>query len=304
MTYYQNVFTTDFRGTFPLADRSATPLWTCPGNSGRGDENVIAWAEGPYDLSGSDADSTSTADLNINLALSGGDYRKWISISVDITSAAASTSAVTALEINAALNADSVFTSYFTATLGKFDSGADRVIITQKLPVTRIRFYIVNGAAESVLLFNARAGVSELPTYFHRHIVYLGLTADEQAQFSQEAHNILLELDPEDAGGASNVDDDIISNAVDRFGNNLGFDPADVLEDWELMVNNQSGLYIFKKQTVDGSDRITEIIEYHAGAEVGDLGRKTTFTYTAANTNPDEIFEVPYVLESGDLITP
>ena len=304
MTYYQNVFPTDFRGTFPLADRSHTPLWVCPRNSGRGDERIIAWEEGPYDLSGVDADGGEMEDLFINIAHNTGDFRNWVTFVVDIAAGAADVTAVTPQEIIGNLNADDTFSAYFTAELDKFPSGTDRINIVQKQPITRVHFFVSNGGPETVIRFNARAGVAELPSYFHRHIVWLGLTLAEQEQFVQDSHNILLELDPDDAGGSSDVDDDIISNAVDKNGNNLGLDPSTVQEDWELMQENQSGLYIFKNQTVDGSDRITEIIEYQAGSQVGDLARRTILTYTGANTNPDEIFQIPHVLESGDFITP
>jgi hypothetical protein len=56
--------------------------------------------------------------------------------------------------------------------------------------------------------------------------------------------------------------------------------------------------------TVDGSDRITQIIEYPAGAVEGDFARKINYTYTSANTNPSTITEIPYVLTDSDLVNP
>ena len=75
-------------------------------------------------------------------------------------------------------------------------------------------------------------------------------------------------------------------------------------DDWELLRGRAAGIYTFKKQTIDGSGRITEIIEYPAGAVVGDLARKTAMSYTGANIEPDQITQIPYVLQSGDLVTP
>jgi hypothetical protein len=78
---------------------------------------------------------------------------------------------------------------------------------------------------------------------------------------------------------------------------------VDVKNDYQLL-RGRSGLFNFQKITVDGSDRITLIIEYPAGALVGDLGRKIAYTYTGAKTHPDQITEIPYVLASTDLVTP
>ena len=80
-------------------------------------------------------------------------------------------------------------------------------------------------------------------------------------------------------------------------------DSSTVREDYQLL-EGRSGLFTFKNQTIDGSNRITQIIEYPAGAVEGDFAKKITYTYTAANTAPDEIFEEPYTLQSADLITP
>jgi hypothetical protein len=71
-----------------------------------------------------------------------------------------------------------------------------------------------------------------------------------------------------------------------------------------LLLNGRSGLFMFQKNTVDSSDRITVSIEYAAGAKVGDLARKTTYSYTGAKTKPDTWAQVPYTLTSGDIITP
>jgi hypothetical protein len=78
---------------------------------------------------------------------------------------------------------------------------------------------------------------------------------------------------------------------------------VDIKNDYQLL-RGRSGLFNFQKITVDGSDRITIIIEYPAGALVGDLGRKIAYTYTGAKTHPDQITEIPYVLTSSDLIIP
>jgi hypothetical protein len=75
-------------------------------------------------------------------------------------------------------------------------------------------------------------------------------------------------------------------------------------EDWQLLRGRSSGLFTFQKLTVDGSDRITQIIEYPAGALAGDFARKINYTYNGSNTNPSKVTEIPYVLADGDLVTP
>jgi hypothetical protein len=114
----------------------------------------------------------------------------------------------------------------------------------------------------------------------------------------------LVLLDPSNSGGSSAVDDGVIDNATDNKGNPAGFDSNSTKEDWELVGGRASGLFTFKKLTIDGSDRITQVIEYPAGAVVGDLARKIQYQYSGANKNPSQVTEIPYILASGDLVTP
>lgn len=155
-----------------------------------------------------------------------------------------------------------------------------------------MRFYVNNGQAETVLKFNARAGVAEMPSYFMRYIV-----GDTYRFDFSDGQNALVALDMD-----NNVDQDVVSNAVDVRGKNLGLDPSDESEDWELL-RGRSGIFNFQKIDVDDQDRIEEIIEYPAGARVGDLARKVTYTYTDDNKNPDTIKEIPYTLTDSDLLS-
>jgi len=95
----------------------------------------------------------------------------------------------------------------------------------------------------------------------------------------------------------------IINNAVDKDGNTLGYSASSVKDDWTLL-DGRSGLFLFKKNTIDGSSRVTVSIQYPAGAGVGDLAKMIKNTYTGAATEPTNSTEFPYVLTSGDLITP
>lgn len=94
----------------------------------------------------------------------------------------------------------------------------------------------------------------------------------------------------------------IINAAVDVRGKSLGFDATVVKDDWDLLTG-RSGLFNCQNITVDGSDRITQIIEYPTGAKAGDFARMIKYTYTSTNTKPDTINEVPYVLRSGDIVS-
>lgn len=289
MPFYQNPFTADFEGNWLLGDRQHIPKYVVSGNKGRGDEFVTVHAEGPYDLSGNDVDSNAKAVLNIEYALH--DFKKWASLAVTIS--ASSLAATTPEEVATSLNNNDTFAGLFTATTsGKFANGNTRLEIKQKHPVNSMRFYIKNGQAESVLLFNKKAGVGEIPSFFGRHTIANRYTYDDSV-------NMLIELDV----SGSNIDAAVVDNAVNFKGESLGLNSSVVQDDYQLL-NGKSGLFTFQKITVDGSDRITQIIEYHAGAGAGDMARKTKYTYTSTNTKPDQITEEPYTLTASDLVTP
>lgn len=292
MPFFQNVFTSDFMGPMVLGDRQHNPTYKCRRNSGRGDELVIAWnVADSYDLSGNDADSNSNDTLTLYFCFDP-KYKNWAPISVDITSEATSSSAVTPQDIVDALNGDATFAGYFEASAKDLKNGKYQVNIKQKKPVTQFKFYIANGRAESVLKFNARAGIDELPTYFSRHTVANRFVYTDSL-------GLLIELVP----GTYNIDAALINEAVDDKGNSLGYASGTVQADWQLL-KGISGIFNFQKITVDGSDRITQIIEYPAGAKAGDFARKVNYSYTSANKNPDKITEIPYTLTGSDLVTP
>jgi hypothetical protein len=106
--------------------------------------------------------------------------------------------------------------------------------------------YISNTSAESKLRFNKKAGVAELPSYFSRH------TIANIGEYDGSA-GMLIEL----SNPVSGVDVAIVDDA--------GLDSSTVQSDYELLAG-RSGLFNFQKITVDGSDRITQIIEYPAGS--------------------------------------
>ncbi len=76
-----------------------------------------------------------------------------------------------------------------------------------------------------------------------------------------------------------------------------------MLADWQHLKGRSSS-FMFTKNTVDGSNRITSQILWSAGAIAGQLVKKTQYTYSGANTTPSTAIELPYVLQTSDLLTP
>lgn len=312
MAFFQNPFPSEFRGNWVLGDRQYSLSFVCPPNTGRSETLVSAWAQPTgtsetYDLSGNDADGNSKAILNLRMSISG-TFDHWANISVDLTentyaslNPAPNASTIKPSEIVEILNANPTFSSYFTASLSKFSNGSSnkRIVIRQNQDALRMKFFVLNNQAETVLRFNARAGVSEMPSYFAKCKAWGGDMSDRI-----DGTYALVLLDPSNSGGSSAVDNDVIDNATDNKSISLDLDSNSMKADWQLVGGRASGLFTFQKLTVDGSDRITQIIEYPAGAIAGDLGRKIQYQYTGANKNPNKVTEIPYTLESGDLVTP
>lgn len=310
MTYFQNPFASEFRGSWVLGDRQYSLTFICPCNAGRSDELVSNWnvpSGQTYDFSGNDADGNPKNILKIHLTVNG-NFQDWTTIEINLTentyaslSPAPVSSSIYGYQLLAILNSNPTFNSYFSASLGKFNQSSydNNISIKQKFATSRMKYFIINGGAEEVLGFNARAGVAELPSYFSRSKILGG-----NMSFPMDGLNCLVELSPSSSGGTSIVDDNIINNAVDFKGVSLGLDSNSTKSDWQLLEGRASGLFSFQKLIVDGADRITEIIEYPAGAKVGDFARKINYTYTGGNTNPSKVTEIPYLLTSGDLVTP
>lgn len=303
MTYFMNPFNEDFYGNWVIDDRHHHPTFKCPRNSGRGDELVVSWAAGPYDLSSTDGDGDNESDLTIQFSMDT-DRLVWVKFTVDVTAGAGSSAAVTPAEVVTALNNNATFSTYFTATLERWDVGGltqQRPMIRQKMPITRMKFFIVKGGAETVLKFNARAGVAELPTYFERHTVF-NTGAGKLQEFS-DGVNMLIALDPSnDGSGGSAVDNDIIDNAVDAKGNSLGLDSSSVQPDWQLL-GGQSFTFKFTKVVGASADDDSTRIEFPAGAKVGDLAKKIITEVDSSGFLVNE-FIMPHTLTSSDLITP
>lgn len=309
MTYFQNPFSSEFRGNWVLGDRQYSLTFSCPANTGRSEELISAWKEptnGYYDLSGNDVDGNPKNVLKIKFTTNNGAFWSVLETNLTDNSNAALSPTPMSSEINPSqivsiLNSDPSFKSYFVASLEKFNSfgNNNRIVIKQKFGITRMKFFVINGGAESELGLNSRAGVAQLPSYFKKYKIYGG-----DASYPTDGTNAIVELDPSNSGGSSVVDNSIIDNAVDEKGISINLDSSIMKEDYELLAGRASGIFTFQKITVDGSDRITEIIEYPAGASVGDLARKIKYSYAGSNTNPSSVTEVPYIIQIGDLVTP
>lgn len=271
--FFQNLFDQEYQGYLVLADRKLSPTFTVPPNKNMQSKQV-SWNPGPYDFS-----SSSILDFNFCWD---SEFKNWSRVSLDVSGAdPASTSPS---EVADALNSNPVFSSLLVASVVKVN-GSDSVGISRNTSKKQnFKFYFSNSGAEKVLGFNAEAGVADIPSYFERH------TIENRLLFPDSA-GMLIKLDESDP------DDQVV---IER----AGFDPSGMKADWELLRGRGSGLFAFKKMTIDGSDRITQIIEYPAGAVPGDFAKRTNYSYSGSNKNPSQVTEIPHVLVSGDLISP
>jgi hypothetical protein len=232
---------------------------------------MIAWNPEPYDLS-------VNTTLTINYAL---DFTSPNFASLSINVSGSTASATKAYEIVNALNANAVFAALFTASVSRVD-GLNTVLIRSSRDKTAIRAYISNTSAENALRFNKKAAVVELPSYFERFAI------SQAATYPELPVGILLKLNLADAN-----DQAVITLA--------GMDYTSPKADWQLLAGSNDAFH-FTKNSYTGTNLMTSIY-YPAGARVGDLAKKTTYTYDGSN-NRLTAAEVPYILTSGDLITP
>ena len=188
----------------------------------------------------------------------------------------------TAGEVASALNANPTFSSLFLAGVASVPDG-EAVVINKVASKKQVKFYFGNTGAEKVIGFNKMAPVAELPSYFERHTV-------SNVNNFEYSLGILIKLDESDP-----VDQAVIENA--------GFDPSSMSSDWELL-RGRSGMFMFQKSVLDGSGRVTERIDYPAGAVPGDFAKKTKYVYSGTSTNPISVTEIPHVLTIGDIVSP
>jgi hypothetical protein len=94
-----------------------------------------------------------------------------------------------------------------------------------------------------------------------------------------------------------------LSESEHQIVTDYGLDYSTMMADWEHLRGRTSS-YMFTKNTIDGSNRITTQIVWQAGAKSGQLAKKIINTYSGANTTPSTSIELPYVLTASDLVTP
>lgn len=271
MSFFQNVFDQEFQGNLLLADRKLIPTFKIGPNRNLQSKQV-SWNVGPYDLS-------SDSLLSFNFAWDT-EFRNWARVKIDVSGSDAG--ATTAAEVAAALNANPTFSSLFVAGTTTV-SGGDAVVVNKVASKKQVKFYFGNSGAEKTIGFNKMAPVAELPSYFERHTV-------GNVNNFEDSVGALIKLDESDP-----VDQAVIENA--------GFDPSSMSSDWELL-RGRSGLFMFQKSVLDGSGRVTEKVEYPAGAVPGDFAKKTKYVYSGASSNPVAVTEIPHVLTSGDIVSP
>lgn len=292
MSFFQNPFPDEFRNNWLLGDRHHIPTFVCPANLGRGKEIIYAWkTTGPYNLTGNDSDGNATKYLYINYCIY--NFNNWGTMQIDISTTAANTAAVQAEEIVSALAANTLFAERFVADYGSFNDTTKRTIrIRSKRPCTEFKFYPSNIGAETLLGFNARAGVAELPSYFSRHTIANRFTYTD-------SEGKIIQLNP----GTSNVDAALIDNAVNPQGQSLGYSHSTIQEDWQLL-RGKSGLFTFTKGPSANAVSTTEtVITYPAGAKAGDLGEKQVTQKDSTGAVVAQ-FQMPYTLLATDLVTP
>ena len=193
MPFFQNPFPDEYRGNLLLSDRSYQMTFVCPPHSGRGRtilRSIDPGKDGVFDLSGTDAKGNSKAELILHYAIDP-NLVQFASITIDCVGADTA-SEMTVPQIVANMNANSNFSSFFTARTmssnGKQSAGPPFVIhIESTVPGERIKFYVDNTGTETVLKYNLKSGLAELPTYFSRHNI------SERFNFS-DSTSMLVEL--------------------------------------------------------------------------------------------------------------
>ena len=274
MAFFMNVYDFEFRGSLLSADRQYQQTFKIKANTNRSDYILSGNAE-PYDFSTYndltlffcyDVNQVNYAEITVNIAGS----------TPENTSAA---------DVVTILNADDLFSSFFVAKVFKTNNvgvTGNKVLITSKKPKPNLKAYVLNSYAEKVIQFNKFAPIQELPSYFERYDIA------QRFDYPDLGTERLLLLKPE----SNSIEADYITAA--------GFNPSSPSPDWQLLkgCNDQ---YMFTKRVYTSGQLMAEI-KYPAGASIGDAAFKTTYQYDGSDLTG--ICQIPYVLVSGDLITP
>lgn len=265
MSFFQNVFDFEFRGSLFGADRSYQTTYKVPSNVNRSDY-IISSISGPYNLTGN-------TDLTIRYAYDP-DLRNYANVTINVSGSTVSNTTVG--EVVEKLNLNSIFSSYFVAY-----NQQNKVLIKASKPKVCFRAYVSNSDAETIIKFNKNAPVVELPSFFERYSI------ENRFVYPELGPNRLVLLDPTDL-----IDADVITAA--------GLDPLSPKADWELLRGTNDAFWFYKRTYSGG--KLSSEIKYQAGATEGDLAKKTNYAYDGSDLIG--ITEIPYILQSSDLITP
>lgn len=268
MSFFQNVLESEFRGNLFSSDRKLQSMFNMSANRNTSVYMVSNNQSNVFDFTG-------VTDLTINYAYDPS-LIAYATRSIDVSGAILS--ATTLEEVISKLNADDIFKELFSASIYP---NSNQILITAKRSREYFKAYISNTGAETLLKFNAKAPVAELPEYFERY------SFEKRFEYSNLGSHRLVLLDETDA-----IDAAIITAA--------GLDPLNPTPDWKLLAGSNDAYWFYKRNYAAGL--ITDEIKYPAGAKEGDLAKRTYYTYSGSDLI--EIMETPYILTSGDLITP
>jgi hypothetical protein len=273
MPFFMNVYDFEFRGSLLSADRQYQQTFKIKANTNRSDY-ILSGNTEPYDFS-------SETDLTISFCYDV-EQVNYANVTVDISGSTAS--ATTAAEVVTALNADNLFSTFFTASVFKTNIigvTGNKVLIKSKKPKSNFKAHVVNSSAEGFIQFNKFAPIQELPTYFERYDIA------KRFDFTDLGSERIVLLDT-----SNTIEADYIDAA--------GFDSSSPSPDWQLLkgCNDQ---YMFTKKVYTSGLIIAEI-KYPAGASEGDAALKTTYQYDGSDLVG--VCQIPYVISSGDLISP
>lgn len=274
MPYFMNVFDQSFVGSMVGSDRQYNVNYSIAPNINRTDCSV-SWSSGPFNLSG----GNNIFTINFSLLMGNNPQAEVYYSTVNVT--LPNSTAVQATDVINSLNNDPVFPQWFEAfAFPNNNPNPSQIMIRSALDRLSMKFYISNSSAESVLNFNAKAPIKQLPSYYNRFsLENSGIYPDSIAQ--------LLYLNPSVPTDAQKI-------------TASGQNPLVVLPDWELLKGRVED-YKFEINTFDGLGRVTLTTEFFAGASVADLGKRSYYEYIGSNTTPSAIFTVPYVLQYTDI---
>lgn len=281
MAFFQNPFSDEFRGNWVLGDRQHALAFPCPPNTGRGAEVVVAWNDGPYDLSGNDVDGNAKKFLKIRFSQDAELHKNWAELVLDIGTTAATLAATEAHEIVTDLRDTTLnpnFSSYFEVSRGSSTASTvagkvnqpSQLTIKQKKDANRFKFYVVTGQAETEMQFNARAGMAELPTYFLRHAI------SERFNFP-DANNCIVALG-RPIQGVTVANPGVITSV------NHGLTSGDLIR--IAGSNTTATLDGDRVATVLTADTFTAAVNVTVAGDAGFFTTRTAVDVIAAATNP------------------